>query len=649
MKRLNLFLANLIQDFKLFAFLWCMTQIFRSFFLLIFNKELVNIYWNEIIECFVIGGRLSFNSIGWVTMISIVMISIPSSIFLFYNSNKIRTIYTVIIASIYCIVYFFEIPYYFVFQSAYDLNVMNIFYDDYQAVILSAINDYHLLECILGILICIFLNFYICKRIFKNNFYNMFKRITDFKIMSLIMIFVICSLYLFVLLMRFGGSFTGYNAIKYDNAQRFDNNLLNVAVLDSGQVVKRFFIIYKQINSIKKEQIFGNDLRYNIKLLDGNSEANDLKSAFRKIKQESPYFKEKPKKIILIIGESFGNWPVLEKYQKMNLMPEYLSLMRSENSFTISEFLSDGANTGAAVTSLLSGLQANDLHINYLPQTYKEPYPTGLGIQMQKLGYKTCFWYGGFSDWQNIKKFVLSQGFDEFYGVDSYRCNEINVWGCSDKELFENVLVGMKNEAKDEYVLHVILTTSNHAPYNIDIVKEGFPEQKVKKSLPDNVPNNKDAMTHLGYIWYTDKYIGKFVQDAKSINADTLFMITGDHSERFDFSGKASIEDRSSLPFLFYHNNIKKQDFSSSLCGSQLQIAPTLINLIAPVNFEYFALRDSLFDNNKYTYNFKLLIENGQWKFSNKIEEISGNMIAEKRRAEILISSKWILQGPEFY
>ena len=58
-------------------------------------------------------------------------------------------------------------------------------------------------------------------------------------------------------------------------------------------------------------------------------------------------------------------------------------------------------------------------------------------------------------------------------------------------------------------------------------------------------------MTHLGYIWYTDKYIGKFVQDAKSINADTLFMITGDHSERFDFSGKASIEDRSSLPFLF--------------------------------------------------------------------------------------------------
>ena len=119
---------------------------------------------------------------------------------------------------------------------------MNIFYDDYQAVILSAINDYHLLECILGILICIFLNFYICKRIFKNNFYNMFKRITDFKIMSLIMIFVICSLYLFVLLIRFGGSFTGYNAIKYDNAQRFDNNLLNVAVLDSGQVVKRFLL-----------------------------------------------------------------------------------------------------------------------------------------------------------------------------------------------------------------------------------------------------------------------------------------------------------------------------------------------------------------------------------------------------------------------
>ena len=42
------------------------------------------------------------------------------------------------------------------------------------------------------------------------------------------------------------------------------------------------------------------------------------------------------------------------------------------------------------------------LYPNYEGESFKEPYGLGIGPVM-KLGYKTVFWYGGFSTWQNVK------------------------------------------------------------------------------------------------------------------------------------------------------------------------------------------------------------------------------------------------------
>ena len=38
-------------------------------------------------------------------------------------------------------------------------------------------------------------------------------------------------------------------------------------------------------------------------------------------------------------------------------------------------------------------------------------------------------------------------------------------------------------EEKDERTFHIILTTSNHPPYNIDVVAKGFPKEEIKQKI----------------------------------------------------------------------------------------------------------------------------------------------------------------------
>lgn len=66
------------------------------------------------------------------------------------------------------------------------------------------------------------------------------------------------------------------------------------------------------------------------------------------------------------------------------------------------------------------------MHPNYNVGMLQEPYGLGIGSVMKILGYKTVFWYGGFSTRQNIKNFALEQDFDEFHDASEMPSNEEN-------------------------------------------------------------------------------------------------------------------------------------------------------------------------------------------------------------------------------
>ena len=129
---------------------------------------------------------------------------------------------------------------------------------------------------------------------------------------------------------------------------------------------------------------------------------------------------ERPNKIFIIVGESYAQWPLLEKYKELNLYPNLRKLMLQENADSVSTFLPNGAFTPMAVNALISGLSNVNIYPNQQAESYKSVYASGLAPQMKKLGYKTEFWYAGFSSSGQFKDFALAQGFDSFYSCLDY-------------------------------------------------------------------------------------------------------------------------------------------------------------------------------------------------------------------------------------
>lgn len=283
--------------------------------------------------------------------------------------------------------------------------------------------------------------------------------------------------------------------------------------------------------------------------------------------------------------------------------------------------LPNGSGTISAVNGIVTGLPDTGLYENYQPNSMQDKYQSGIGYIMHQLGYKTVFWYGGFSGWQNIKNFVLAQSFDEFYCADEFSYTGGNAWGCPDKVLFDNISKYIAKQSDNEKVLHVVLTSSNHPPYTIDVDKEGFPRQTVKNNLPDDISKDDNILNELGHIWYADQAIGEFVKDIDNNNQDSLIVITGDHSERFTFAKEQNTEALSAVPCIFYGPGIKQFWFENA-AGCHIQIAGTIAEMIAPAGFTYTALWPNMFMEQS-VFNHRLYADNDRMDLLTRNKEIN--------------------------
>ena len=69
--------------------------------------------------------------------------------------------------------------------------------------------------------------------------------------------------------------------------------------------------------------------------------------------------------------------------------------------------------------------------------------------------------------------------------------------------------------------------------------------------------------------------------------SDTLFVITGDHSERFSFVKEQDIRTLSSIPCIFYGTGVQQSWFHDKSVGDHMQLAGTLAEIVGPAGFTY--------------------------------------------------------------
>ncbi|MDR1285565.1 MAG: LTA synthase family protein [Campylobacteraceae bacterium] len=619
MRAFERFFYNLQQDFKAFFYFLILLCVFRAIFIYMYAYQLDDM--SEIWLSMWYGLRLSLKSAAWIALIGFVFSALPHIIWAKYPKEIVRKIWYATLLAILTILFFIKIPYYGIFNSGFDIMLINGAHDDFSAIMDTAVKEYGLFWKLPLALITTALLIFIFFKILHLKTFSL--HINNKKTFIAYSVVTFVFLAVFAVFVRYGGAFNYANSITWENAARLKSNLLNEAILDDIQALYRVRSIYKRSKSKINNRITVEDLQKQIAVLGGQPYADTIDNAFLR-EVEVQRLPKKPTNVIFILGETYALWPFLEEYQNLSLAQEGLKLQNSQNSLATNIMLARGTGTISAVNGLLSGLTDVGVYENYEAETFRAPYGTGIAHVMKNLGYKTVFWYGGFEKWQNIKTFALSQDFDEFYSASEFKYEGSNSWGTPDKTLFEYVTNYMAKHDK-EMTFHFILTTSNHPPYTIDVVKEGFDISHVKSSLLPQISKDDKTINALGHIWYADQAIGIFVKNALSVASDTLFAITGDHAERFSFAKEVDIETLSAVPAIFYGQGVKKEWFGKNIVGSHTQMIPTLVELIGEKGYKYSSILPSLFDGtDNEAFNHNLWVKDGKMgklDSNNKIDE----------------------------
>ena len=111
------------------------------------------------------------------------------------------------------------------------------------------------------------------------------------------------------------------------------------------------------------------------------------------------------------------------------------------------------------------------------------------------------------------------------------------------RRVFDNI-----DENKPSF--NIILNTSNHSPFNIDLAAKGFDAEAVKNALPENERNNQELIKELGHFWYADKAAGEFIAKVKAKYPDSLFVFVGDHADRYNIDKVPSMYERYTVPLI---------------------------------------------------------------------------------------------------
>ena len=315
----------------------------------------------------------------------------------------------------------------------------------------------------------------------------------------------------------------------------------------------------------------------------------------------------KPKHIFFIVGESIPQWSLDKTHKSLSICPGLWNFKEQSHTVQIPNFLPAGNVSRPSIVSLMSGIYDAGLEINERESFWKGAFPTSFAHQMKQLGYQTIYWYGGNASYGNFNHFGKAQGFDKvesasiFCGPDAPK-----TWvGVYDHVFLENIEQQIKSI--DIPTFHFIYTTSNHGPYKMEDDLLDYDPQKVMPNVGEDLRSNKTRNKELATYRYSDKAIFNFVKSMKDAYPDSLFVVTGDHSNLFGSLNNTSLihrdytlRDTFCTVGLFQHPELEDNMIVTKK-GTHMSIMPTIIEAIAPKGFEYYSITPSLFEEQPET------------------------------------------------
>lgn len=600
MGRLTALYDGAQRDLKLFAFILLTLCLYRAYFMFYMSDYMMpGTGTEEIGTALMAGLRLSLKTAGAVALPAFVFCSLPLLISPRFSNMllSLRLVWGSLAAFAFAVLFQARFPFYRQYQTGFHMQVTAGMNEDIPTVFLMLVQEYGFawrfaLALLLTVLSIHLLHTLLCVRgTYRLPVLRSGVQRTLFSVGFLI---VFAALFVFV---RFGGSFTYAHGINWENAGITGDAFLNECILDDGQALYRVYSMQKRMKSGDIAGVEKNRVRELARAAAGHYDltADTL----------TPYLTRtatgaripQPRHIFIVLGETYAQWPMLEQYAALHAADGIKTLTAEPSAYYSRRFMPNGDFTSIAITGLVTGLSEVNRHVNYLPRSLKEVYPTAMAPQFKRLGYAVDFWYGGVPSWEGMDRFSRAQGFDHFYGYPDFHAEKVNAWGTSDAQLF--AALG-RHLAGEPPTVHLIMTVSNHPPYDIDVAAEGFDLENARAEAAKipNVDNPDQLALELGHYYYMDKIVTNFVHETMARYPDSLFVITGDHAVRMNPSRTPTMYEFQSVPFVLYGQGITPGILPPDVVGGHTNIVPTLIELIAPAGFSYVSIAPPLTEDN---------------------------------------------------
>lgn len=600
--RLEKFYGNIQQDLKLFVFILCVICCYRAWFMWQMSGFMgEGVDFSEIAAAMWAGMRLSLKSAGAVTLLAFVMSTLPNLPFPRLSLDKVKLFVGTMASFILAVLFQARFPYYREFRMTFNTQVLQGVNDDVVSIFWMAVEEYGFFWRLAIAVVLTLLCWKLLKKLLALGTFAL-PEFSTRKAKGLFSLGLVVVIFLFMLFVRFGGSFNYARGINWENAGVTGDEFLNECVLDDFQALYRVRSIGKRMQSGKISGVYPDRIREFAKSIAGNEsiEADDLTSYLERRAKGAKL--PKPRHIFIILGETWMQWPLLEDYGHLHIADGLRSLIAEPNAYYSRAFMPNGDFTSTAITGLVTGLSEVNIMANYQLRTFEEPYPTAMAQAFHELGYNVDFWYGGIPSWDSIKRMSIAQGFDNFYGYPDFHGPKQSTWGTTDKALFDAL---EEHLAEETPTVHLIMTISNHPPYNLDLKAEGFDmdmEMREVSRLP-YVDDVEELARELGHYWYMDKCATEFVRRVAEKNPDSLFVITGDHAVRSNPGTRPTMFELQTVPFVLFGQGVTKDIMSQDTVGGHTSIVPTLVELIAPEGFRYYSIASSMTESTGIAFN----------------------------------------------
>ena len=271
--------------------------------------------------------------------------------------------------------------------------------------------------------------------------------------------------------------------------------------------------------------------------------------------------------VVVILMESMSASLLGTFGNQQPLTPTLDSLYLHSLAFT--HFYSAGIHTNHGMTATLYSFPA--LMFRNLMKGTVTPRRKGIATVLKQYGYENMFFMTHEAQYDNMKAFFSTNGYDDIYSQENYPKSEVvNSFGVSDHFEMNYALNTINQKAKKgKPFMATILTVSNHPPY---VIPDFFK------------PKTKEKETQI--VEYADWAIGDFLKKAsrEPWYKNTIFVIQADHGKLVGQSEGELPQSYNHIPLIIFGPGVPQQQYVG--LGMQVDVMPTLLGLMH-LNYEY--------------------------------------------------------------